>query len=137
MRLSLRWKMLFLVLLLIVIPILSLSINDYSNSVDRLADNVREAARSTLAGTEDVTDLFLKSIEEAVTMVSKNVSVQNSIDDDGAAEKTVELFAAYLEAHEDALNVFMGTRNKDFLVYPLAELPPDLIPQHGPGILEP
>jgi len=131
-RLSLRWKMLFLVLLLIVIPILSLSINDYSNSVDRLADNVREAARSTLAGTEDVTDLFLKSIEEAVTMVSKNVSVQNSIDDDGAAEKTVELFAAYLEAHEDALNVFMGTRNKDFLVYPLAELPPGFDPTARP-----
>jgi len=132
MKLSLRWKMLLLIFLLTAVPIFALGINDYRASVDRLGDNVREAARSTLAGSADVADLFLKSVEEAVTMVVNNSNVQNSTSTFGASNRMLELFATYESSHEDILNVFMGTKFKAFFVEPQIELPLGFDPTEQP-----
>ena len=43
-----------------------------------LAYNVRSTARHALAGSQDVADMFLKSLEEAASMLTMSVSVQNS-----------------------------------------------------------
>lgn len=129
MKLSLRWKMLFLILGLIAVPILALGINNYLASVNSVADNVRCTARNSLQGSEDTADLFLKSIEEAVTMLSFNSSVQNVFEE---GDKALELFISQQQSHEQALNVFMGTRNKDFIFHPPAELPPGFDPTSRP-----
>ncbi|NMB20157.1 MAG: methyl-accepting chemotaxis protein [Firmicutes bacterium] len=132
MKMSLRWKMLFLILILITIPILSLGVNNYSTSVAHLADNVRSTARHALAGSQDVADMFLKSLEEAASMLAMSVSVQNSALSSYEVDLTLELFAAYLGSHADALNIFMGTRDKDFFVYPSSGVPPGFDPTSRP-----
>ena len=132
MKLSLRWKMLYLILLLIIIPIVSQGVNNYTTSVAHLADNVRSTARHSLEGAQDVADVFLKSVEEAALMLTKNGSVQKSALSSQQVEVTLELFAAYHGSHADALNVYLGTRNKDFFVHPPADLPPDFDPTARP-----
>ncbi|NLL42649.1 MAG: hypothetical protein GX251_04850 [Firmicutes bacterium] len=118
MKFSLRWRMLLLILILLAIPIVSLGISNYRSSVSALADSVRDTARGTLKGSADTADMFLKSVEDAVTMLSYDTGVQNSHLDADLAARALQLFTAHQQSHGEALNVFLGTRNKDFIFYP-------------------
>lgn len=77
MKLSLKRKMLVLVFGLIMVPTLILGINDYRTSKNLLAENLRTSAREILHGTTEAADLFLKSLEEAIVMLSKDVNIQS------------------------------------------------------------
>lgn len=132
MKFSLRWKMLVLIFILTAIPILSLGIADYLAAVSSLTDSVKDIARSNLEGTGEVADLFLKSVEEAVTMMSKNATVQNSASDFGAVNRMVEIFGAYQQAHVDILNVFMATKYRAYIVEPRIDLPQGFDPTARP-----
>lgn len=134
MKLSLRWKMLYLILLLIIIPIVSQGVNNYTTSVAHLADNVRSTARHSLEGAQDVADVFLKSVEEAALMLTKNGSVQKSALSSQQVEVTLELFAAYHGSHADALNVYLGTRTRTFSSILQLICRRISIPQHALGI---
>lgn len=138
MKVSLRWKMLLLVFALIVAPLLVLGINNYTETRGMIMDMLRITAREALFSGEDVADGFLKSVEEAVTMLSQDPHVQNVIDDPEAGSVVVKLFENYVEAHEDVENAFYGTRNKEFYVYPLTPggLPPGFDPTTRPWYRE-
>jgi methyl-accepting chemotaxis protein len=124
MKFSLRWRMLLLILVLLAIPIVALGISNYSSSVQALADSVRDTARGTLNGAADTADMFLKSVEDAVALLSYDPSVQNSHVDADARARALELFTAQQKSLGEALNVYLGTRTKDFVFYPPADLPP-------------
>ena len=106
------------------IPIVALGISNYSSSVQALADSVRDTARGTLNGAADTADMFLKSVEDAVALLSYDPSVQNSHVDADARARALELFTAQQKSLGEALNVYLGTRTKDFVFYPPADLPP-------------
>ncbi|NMB00381.1 MAG: methyl-accepting chemotaxis protein [Firmicutes bacterium] len=134
MRLSLRWKMLFLVFALVMTPVVLLGISEYRTARALLTENVRVSARDALKSGVDVADVFLKSVEDAVIMLSQDASVQNVLTDPQAADRVLEIFKAYMESHEDVENVFYGTRDKGFHVYPPAPggLPPGFDPTTRP-----
>ena len=79
MKLSLRWKILIIVFLLIIAPVALLGLNAYLTSKNLLTNNVRMSARDALESSDDVIDTFLKSVEEAVTMMSLDPTIQNLI----------------------------------------------------------
>lgn len=86
LKLSLRWKMLLLIFALILIPTLVLGFNDYRTSKNLLSKNLQDNAREILHGSADAVDMFLKSLEESIMMMSKDVNIQNILSDDQAEE---------------------------------------------------
>ena len=128
MKLSLKRKMLVLVFGLIMVPTLVLGINDYRTSKNLLAENLRTSAREILHGTTEAADLFLKSLEEAIVMLSKDVNIQSMPGDDQISEGMYNTFAAYADSHEDIQTVYLGVRNKAMYPYPRIELPPGFDP---------
>lgn len=130
MKLSLRWKILLLVFALIAVPVLALGVNSYIASRLYLTENVRVSARNGLASGIDVADVFLKSVENAVVMLSSEPSMQQVIRDPQAEDRVLALFEAYVKSHGDIENAYYGTSSGDFFVYPPAEggLPPGFNP---------
>ena len=134
MKLSLRWKILIIVFLLIIAPVALLGLNAYLTSKNLLTNNVRMSARDALESSDDVIDTFLKSVEEAVTMMSLDPTIQNLIYYPELDTRVLELFKAYVDAHADIENTFYGTRTKAFYVYPPHPegLPPNFDPTSRP-----
>lgn len=130
MKLSLRWKMLLLVFALVVTPVILLGISEYRTARTLLTENVRVSARDGLVGGVDVADVFIKSVEDAVNMMSRDASVRSVLTNPQVAQRVLEIFEAYVESHDDIENAFFGTRDKDFHVYPPAPggLPPGFDP---------
>lgn len=135
MRLSLRWKMLFLVFVLVVTPVALLATSEYRTARSLLTENVRISARDALEGGVAVASVFFKSVEDAATMLSKEPSLQNALADPQAADRVLAIFQAYVESHSDVDNAFLGTRDKGFYVYPPppgGSLPPGFDPTARP-----
>ncbi len=124
MKLSLRWKIVLLVFGLITAPVVILGIDHYLTTRNLIADMMRTSTYEALQGGLDAADSFLRSAEEAVMMLSKVIEGE-------AAENLLAVFAAYQDCHTDIENVFFGTRNGEFHVYPFPEggLPPGFDPR--------
>lgn len=128
MKLSLRWKILILLFILISVPISLLGFSYYRNAKDLLIESLHNSSNETLVGVTESATTFLKSIEEAANMLSQDSHVANVFYDNNEAEFVYDSFAAYINSHTDALNAYFGVRNKDLYIYPVEDLPPDFDP---------
>lgn len=127
MKLSLRWKMLLMVFVLIIAPVLILSLDNYRATRNMIGDMMRATTRDALQSGVDVADGFLKSVEEAAVMLSRLITTETG-------EEILTAFQAYRESHDDIENAFFGTNTGAFYVYPPAPggLPPDFDPRNRP-----
>jgi len=127
MKLSLRWKMLLMVFVLIIAPVLILSLDNYRATRNMIGDMMRATTRDALQSGVDVADGFLKSVEEAAVMLSRLITTETG-------EEILTVFQAYRESHDDIENAFFGTNTGAFYVYPPAPggLPPDFDPRNRP-----
>lgn len=134
MKLSLRSKILLLVFALIAVPVLVLGINSYITSRTHLTENIRISARNGLASGIDVADIFLKSVEDAVVMLSSDPSMQNVLRNPQEEDRVLAVFEAYVRSHADIENAYYGTGAGNFYVYPPAVggLPPGFNPTTRP-----
>jgi methyl-accepting chemotaxis protein len=127
MKLSLRWKIVFLVFGLITAPVVIFGIDHYLSTRNLIADMMRTTTYEALQGGLDAADSFLRSAEEAVEMLSRIVVGR-------AGDELSTLFAAYWENHGDIENVYFGTQAGEFHVdpYPEGGLPPGFDPRTRP-----
>lgn len=134
MRMSLRWKMLLLVFAVILAPILILGINEYRETRGMITDMLRTTAREALSSGASFADGFLKSVEEAVAMLSRDPNVLSVLEDPEAQQRVLKVLESYVGTHVDVENAFIGTRDKAFYVYPPAPggLPPGFDPTSRP-----
>ena len=129
-RISLRWKMLLFVFVLVLAPVLILGFNEYRETKNMITDMLRITAREALTSGVEFADAFLKSVEEAVAMLSRDPNVQSVFEDPGAETRIVQVLESYVATHEDAENAFFGRRDGEFYVhpYPPGGLPPGYDP---------
>jgi len=133
-RMSLRWKMLLLVFAVILAPILILGINEYRETRGMITDMLRTTAREALSSGASFADGFLKSVEEAVAMLSRDPNVLSVLEDPEAQQRVLKVLESYVGTHVDVENAFIGTRDKAFYVHPPAPggLPPGFDPTSRP-----
>jgi len=133
-RMSLRWKMLFLVFVVILAPILILGLNEYRDTRGMITDMLRATAREALANGVAFADGFLKSVEEAVAMLSRDPNVLSALEDPEAQGRVLKVLESYVATHVDVENAFLGLRDKAFHVYPPTPggLPPGFDPTSRP-----
>jgi len=131
---SLRWKMLLLVFAVILAPILILGINEYRETRGMITDMLRTTAREALSSGASFADGFLKSVEEAVAMLSRDPNVLSVLEDPEAQQRVLKVLESYVGTHVDVENAFIGTRDKAFYVHPPAPggLPPGFDPTSRP-----
>lgn len=129
MKISLRWKIVIMLLILTLLPSLFLGFTNYRISNEILKDNLEDSTAEILNRTLASFNLFLDSMEELTDMLSQDANVQQIYEVENSKEWMMETFKSVADTHVNIQSVYLGTRDKETLIYPYADLPADFDPQ--------
>jgi len=158
MKASIRFKILIMSIVLITLPLVALGVNSYLNSVEVLKDNLRLSTEQLIAQTEESINNYMEGYKNSVVLMSKNASVQTVLEkpevissatseviqeteesthiDPMALQWMMKGFKSYIDSHHEVMNIYLGTKNSDMLLYPEAELPEGFDPVQRPWYQE-
>lgn len=127
-----RKQLILIFTVLILIPLLMVGFltNNVANKVFEV-----KLENSLQDGAENINlylDSFFKQYEKNIDMYSKNIDAVKIIEHPDYEPFLLGLFDNYLESHELAKNIYMGTRKKDMFLRPEQELPGDYDPTGRP-----
>lgn len=124
---SIRQKVTAVILFASLVPTALLGFFSYQSASDALEKELKNAAEQSMQSIQDATTLYLQGYEQNLNrlVVEKSILVAAL---QGDSEEAMESFRIYRESNPDVLNVYLGTKSTDMIVYPAADLPPDFDP---------
>ncbi|KDR94521.1 methyl-accepting chemotaxis protein [Peptoclostridium litorale DSM 5388] len=131
-RFGIGQKLMIAFFLLISIPITVIGFSSYSKSASIMQHNLQKSAESVLVQTEKTILNFFKGIEESVVQMSLHNDATEILSDDSNGAWLLESFKSFIESHDSAIVMYMGTASGQLLVYPEADLPDDFDPTSRP-----
>src|SRR5690554_4325924 len=127
MNLSIRKKLYAIILFASLVPTSLLGFFSYQNANKALENELKNSAEQSIKRIQESTQLYLNGYELSLNQLGAEEEVKLG----ALGEKQEELLkrlALYKESNPDILNIYLGTKNKDMYVYPVAELPPGYDP---------
>ena len=131
-RFGIGQKLMIAFFLLISIPITVIGFKSYYKSASIMQHNLQKSAESVLVQTEKTILNFFKGIEESVVQMSLHNDAMEILSDESNATLMLENFKAFIESHDSAIVMYMGTASGQLLVYPEADLPDGFDPTSRP-----
>lgn len=122
MKLSVRWKITILLIVLVTLPTVFLGFQNYSVANDILKAELKASTIETMDKSTGSMELFIKSIVEGVEMISSDPNASQVLSDPAAVDKILGTFERYCESHPDILHLYIGTEDKQMFLYPATEL---------------
>jgi len=129
MRISLRWKIVLMLLILTLLPSLFLGFTNYRMSNRILQGELESSTGEIVNRTTASFDLFMDSMEETVAMLSQDANAQQIYAVESSKAWMMETFKSVADTHDNIQAVYLGTRDKEMLIYPHADLSDDFDPQ--------
>lgn len=135
MHVSIKQKIVGLILVLALVPTSLLGIYNYQNTNNILANEFKQSSAQSVTKVEESTDMFMKGFEQSIDRLAHDPNIINVLSETNG-DKAVADFQTFKASHPDALNVYIGTQNKKFYVYPQANLPSNFDPTTRPWYSE-
>ncbi|MBB6218458.1 methyl-accepting chemotaxis protein [Anaerosolibacter carboniphilus] len=132
MKRGIRFKLMISFILLIALPMGSLGITAFFQSVDLMRDNLKNSTESLVNEVGHSTDLYLRGLEENVNLLAGDANVEQVLFNPELTQGMMAGFENFAESHPDVLHVYIGTKDKQMLLYPKADLPADFDPTSRP-----
>jgi len=129
MRISLRWKIVIMLLILTVLPSLFLGFTNYRTSNGILQGELENSTGEIVDRTAASFNLFMDSMEETASMLSQDANAQLIYTVDSSKDWMMETFKSVTDTHNNIQAVYLGTRDKETHIYPNVDLPADFDPQ--------
>ncbi|SHK20474.1 methyl-accepting chemotaxis sensory transducer with Cache sensor [Anaerobranca californiensis DSM 14826] len=129
---SIRWKITGTIVLLILLPIVFLGITNYQRTTGLFVNDFKLTANQILMESQEGINLYLESLEKALTSLSKLEDVQRATESEERREKLPSLLAAFQESYPNVSHVYLGTEEKEFFIYPKVQLPEGYDPTTRP-----
>ncbi len=127
-RFTITRRILAIILIIAIVPTAILGLLNYNNANHALINELKDTTFQSLSDIEQVSSMFMRSLEIDLTDLSKRPEVMNV-----SGNSILSVFQAYKESHPDALNIYLAVAStKQFLVYPSAELPAGFDPTSRP-----
>ncbi len=118
--------------LLISIPIVIIGFYSYSKSASIMQHNLQKSAESILVQTDKTIVNFFKGTEESVVQMSLHKDARELLSDDSNGKWLAESFKSFIESHNSAVAMYMGTNDKHTVSYPKLNLADDYDPTSRP-----
>ena len=118
--------------LLISIPIVIIGFYSYSKSAHIMQNNLQKSAESILVQTDKTIVNFFKGTEESVVQMSLYKNAREILSDDSNGKWLAESFKSFIESHDSAIAMYMGTSEKHTISYPKLNLSDDYDPTNRP-----
>ncbi|MCC5909434.1 MAG: methyl-accepting chemotaxis protein [Clostridiaceae bacterium] len=129
---SLRLKIIAICTILIILPTTFLGYTSYKNANEVLTNELQLASSQTVNRVIDTLDLFMDSMEDTLTTLSRDPNIQGLHSNPDSVERMLKTFEAVGVSHEDILHVYIGTPQQDMFIYPVTELPEGFDPTTRP-----
>lgn len=122
MNLSIRKKLFAIILFASLVPTSLLGFFSYQNANKALENELKNSAEQSIKRIQESTQLYLNGYELSLNQLGAEEEVKLGALGENQ-EGLLKRLALYKESNPDILNIYLGTKNKDMYVYPVAELP--------------
>ena len=122
MKLSIKQKVVALLVILILLSSTFLGLINYRNNSSVMEKGLKTTGAQLVSAFDYSMDMFLRNMNESVEMLSTQ-PLAAQILHQPEPDKLVDLFKNFQETHPDALNVYIGTKDKQMFLYPHSDLP--------------
>ncbi len=129
MKMSLRWKIVTMLLILTLVPSLILGFTNHHISDDILRSELESSTGEIVNSSASSFNIFMNSMEEMVSMLSSDANAQQIYTSDTSKDWMMETFKSIADTHDNIQSIYLGTINKETHIYPHADLSPDFDPQ--------
>jgi methyl-accepting chemotaxis protein len=134
---SIKNKLVFLLVTLVVIPIIALGSISYITARDILSTELKSSSKQITDKINYAFDNYFESNEKNLDMLSQNFNVTDVLSKKPEELKyTFNALGNVKDSHSDIANVYIGTHNKKMFLYPETELPADYDPTSRPWYQE-
>jgi len=129
---SIRAKIVFLLIVLITLPTVFLGYSNYRDVNEILEKEFKTSATQVVSKSVEAMEFFLASLERDALTLSGNHATEQVLDDPTRIGEMFNVFEAYIEANPDVMHAYVGTKNKDMYIYPNVDLPEGFDPTSRP-----
>lgn len=115
---SIRSKIILLLVILITLPTAFLGYRNYNYANDILAKELKVTATQVVNKSIESMDFFLSSLERDAAVLSSNDATEHILEDESRVAEMFNAFEAYINANAHVMHAYAGTKEKQMYIYP-------------------
>ncbi|WBW97718.1 methyl-accepting chemotaxis protein [Oceanirhabdus sp. W0125-5] len=131
-KLTIKTKMIILVLALIIIPIASLGTIAYVKSKTIVEKQFKNSMQQLNNDIEKSVQHYFDGYKYGIEMISKNINAEEIVNHPEYEPFLMDLFKDYLDSYPDGTHIYMGTIDGGFRIYPESKMDDDYDPRIRP-----
>lgn len=129
---SLKWKLVAVLLLITVVPVIALGSITYSMTSNILQSEVNKTIEQTITQINEDYNSFFEKIGTSLQFAASSQHVKETSKNVEDGAEMMKEFVEYIDKYPDVLQVYLGTEDGRMHIYPSTELPPDFNPTQRP-----
>lgn len=134
---SIKNKLIFLLMGIIVIPIVTLALITYSNAKHVLESEFKKNSMQMTEKLSSIIETYITENENNINMLSNNLNIKDVLNNKPEELLyTYNTLQSYQEMHTDSMAVYIATHDKKLFVYPKVNLPKGFDPTARPWYQE-
>ena len=127
--LSIRTKIMLLIIALVIVPTTLLTFISYKTSSDEITKEIKTSLDGNTVNISGTINMFLEKHEENISSLSANRTIMGILESrPEEIQQVLEIFKNYIEAHSDIQSVYVGTKQKDLYIIPETNISSDFDP---------
>ncbi|CAH2212971.1 methyl-accepting chemotaxis protein [Tepidibacter aestuarii] len=132
MKVTIKSKLIILVLALIVIPLSILGSTSYIKSKKVLEKQFRHSMEALNNDIKESIKNYFDGYKHGIQMIGSNMDAEQILIHPEYEPFLMELLETYIESYPDATHIYMGTVDGGFRIYPHTEMSSDYDPRLRP-----
>ncbi|SES91551.1 methyl-accepting chemotaxis protein [Anaerobranca gottschalkii] len=129
---SLKWKIVAIIVVLIILPIVFLGITNYRQTTELFLNDFKLTASQIMEESKEGVDIYLQSLERALLSMTKLEGVQRGTESLQRIDELYTTLQAFQNTYPNVSHVYLGTPEKEFYIYPQVNLPEGYDPTTRP-----
>ncbi len=129
---SIRSKIILLLIILITLPTAFLGYRNYNYANDILAKELKLTTTQVVNKSIESMDFFLSSLERDTVALSGNDATEHIMQDAARIPEMLNAFEAYIDANSHVMHAYVGTKEKQMYIYPETSLSEGFDPTSRP-----
>ncbi|PAB56715.1 methyl-accepting chemotaxis protein [Anaeromicrobium sediminis] len=132
MKFTIKTKVIILVLALTIIPLSILGTTSYVKAKTSLEEQFKNSMEALNNDIKESTQNYFEGYTHGIEMISKNVDAEQILIHPEYEPFLMELFEDYISSYKDASQIYMGTIDGNFRIYPKVDMGNDYDPRVRP-----
>ncbi|MEJ8554686.1 methyl-accepting chemotaxis protein [Tepidibacter sp. Z1-5] len=129
MKISIRIKLIALMLSLIIIPLALVGTISYQRAYDGMDKQFRHSTEELNIEIKSSIQTYFEGYEQSIGMISDNINLKQIINHPEFEVFLVDIFKNYMENNNDASQIYIGTIDGKMIMYPESDLGSDFDPR--------